>query len=84
MNERIIFQKPEGGVGIIIPAPNADIPIEQIALKDVPAGCAFKIVDSLSIPTNRTFRDAWEADFSAPDGYGVGHEAWFATQVAAQ
>jgi hypothetical protein len=34
--------------------------IEEIAAKSVPAGKEFKIVDVSDIPTDRTFRDAWE------------------------
>ena len=31
-----------------------------VAAKDVPAGKPFKIVNVSEIPTDRTFRDAWE------------------------
>jgi hypothetical protein len=34
--------------------------IEEIAAKDVPAGKEFKIVSVNDIPSDRTFRDAWE------------------------
>jgi hypothetical protein len=34
--------------------------IEEIAAKDVPANKPFKIVDVADIPTDRTFRNAWE------------------------
>ena len=34
--------------------------IEWIAAKDVPAGKQFQIVDVTDIPSDRTFRDAWE------------------------
>ena len=34
--------------------------MEWIANKDVPAGKPFKIVDVTDIPSDRTFRDAWE------------------------
>jgi hypothetical protein len=34
--------------------------IEEIAAKDVPAGKPFKIVDVSEIPSDRTFRNAWE------------------------
>lgn len=60
--KRIIYPKDDGGVAIIAPAPEAleTMTIEEIAAKDVPAGKEFKIVDTDSIPTDRTFRDAWE------------------------
>jgi len=60
MNSRIIYPNDEGGVSIIIPAPDCGLTIEQIAAKDVPAGKPYKIVDVADIPTDRTFRNAWE------------------------
>lgn len=60
MNQRIIFPKDDGGVAIIIPAPDCGLSIQEIAAKDVPAGKPFKIVDVMEIPSDRTFRNAWE------------------------
>ena len=60
MNQRIIYPTDDGGVAVIIPAPECGLTIEQIAAKDVPAGKEFKIVDVADIPTDRTFRNAWE------------------------
>lgn len=62
MTQRIIYQTDEGGVAVIIPAPEAlqTMTIEQIAAKDVPAGKPFKIVNTSDIPEDRTFRNAWE------------------------
>ena len=60
MNKRIIYQNNEGGVSIIVPAPECGFTIEQIATKDVPAGKPYKIVDVADIPSDRTFRNAWE------------------------
>lgn len=62
-NHRIIYPTPEGGVAIIIPTPDCGLTAEQIAAKDVPAGVPFRIVEADTIPTDRTFRNAWE--FSA-------------------
>ena len=62
-NPRIIYPTPEGGVAIIIPAPDCGMTVEEIAAKDVPAGVPFRIVEADTIPTDRTFRSAWE--FSA-------------------
>ena len=60
--KRIIYPKDDGGVAIITPTPEAleTMTIEEIAAKDVPAGKPYKIVDVADIPTDRTFRDAWE------------------------
>jgi hypothetical protein len=60
MDKRIIYQSDDGGVCIIVPSPDCGLTIEQIAAKDVPAGKAYKIVDAADIPTDRTFRNAWE------------------------
>ncbi len=58
-NKRIIFSNDEGGVAIIVPA-DCGLTIEEIAAKDVPAGKPYQIVDVSDIPTDRTFRNAWE------------------------
>ena len=80
MNQRIIYPNDDGGVTIVIPSPNCGLTIEEIAAKDVPAGKPYKIVDVADIPTDRTFRAAWEADITEPDGHGIGADAWFAQQ----
>jgi len=59
MYQRIIYPTDEGGVAVIIPAPECGLTIEEIAAKDVPEGKPFKIVDVADIPTDRTFRNAW-------------------------
>jgi hypothetical protein len=59
MNQRIIYPTNDGGVAVIIPA-DCGLTIEEIAAKDVPQGKPFKIVDVADIPTDRTFRNAWE------------------------
>lgn len=59
MNQRIIYPTDDGGVAIIIPAPDSGLTIEEIAAKDVPAGKPYQIVDVADIPTDRTFRNAW-------------------------
>jgi len=59
MNSRIIYPKDDGGVAVIVPA-DCGLTIEEIAAKDVPAGKEYKIVDVSDIPSDRTFRNAWE------------------------
>ena len=70
---RIIYKTDEGGVAVIIPTPEAleQHGIQAIAIKDVPAGKPFKIVDAADIPSDRSDRDACtvdEADLT--DGIG--------------
>jgi hypothetical protein len=73
MNQRIIYEKPEGGVAILIPTPEclAMHTVEEIAAKDVPAGVPYKIINASDVPADRTFRDAWSADITEPDGVGA-------------
>ena len=72
MNQRIIYPTDEGGVSVIIPAPECGLTIEEIAAKDVPPVVdrvngeivsstprPYKIVDVSDIPSDRLFRNAW-------------------------
>jgi hypothetical protein len=52
--KRIIYPTPDGGVAVIIPAASV-----ELALKDVPEGVAYEIVDEADIPADRYFRGAW-------------------------
>ena len=70
---RIIYRTDEGGVAVIIPTQEAldAHGIMAIAIKDVPAGKPFKIVDVAEIPTDRAERDAWTVDDAdLTDGIG--------------
>lgn len=58
--KRIIYQTPEGGLAVIVPSYECGLDINQIAEKDVPSGTPHKIIDASDIPTDRTFRSAWE------------------------
>jgi len=70
MDKRIIYKNSDGTVGIIVPA-ECDLTVEQIALKDVPTGLKYKIVDVSDISSDRTFRNAWTIDVSElTDGVG--------------
>ena len=62
MNQRIIYPNDDGGVSILIPTPEylETHTIEELAGKDVPAGKPYQIVNVADIPTDRTFRNAWE------------------------
>ena len=64
MNKRIIYPTDNGGVAIIVPAPEwlaqEGNTIESLAEKDVPVGKPWRIIDAADVPTDRTFRSAWE------------------------
>ena len=72
MNSRIIYPTDDGGVAVIIPAPECGLTIEEIAAKDVPPIVVmqdgvvvsstprpYEIVDVSEIPSERLFRAAW-------------------------
>ena len=60
-NKRIIYPNGDGGIAIIIPTPGAT---EAEVMAAVPDGQPYLIVSVEAIPTDRTFRDAWEVDFT--------------------
>ena len=68
--KRIIYPNGNGGIAVLIPALDCGLTLEQIAKKDVPTGLPYKIIDTADVPSDRTFRNAWEADFSTFDGVG--------------
>ena len=76
MTQRIIYKNDNGGVSVIIPTPEVlqTRTIEEVAQKDVPSGKAYKIVSVDDIPSDRTFRSAWEVDEAIlTDGVGAEH-----------
>jgi hypothetical protein len=69
----IMYPNDNGGVVILTPTLEClqTRTIEEIAAKDVPAGKPYKIINASDLPTDRTFRNAWEAQIDAPDGVGA-------------
>ena len=57
--KRILFPNDDGGVAIIIPTESL-----ELAMKDIPSGKPYLIVDAADIPADREFRNAWTADFT--------------------
>ena len=82
MNKVIIYQNQEGCLNFVYPAPNSGLSLEEICRKDVPANTSYLIADVSDVPTDFTFYEAFEADFSNPDGTGIGPDAWFAAKAA--
>jgi hypothetical protein len=64
MTKRIIYPTDNGGVAILVPAPEwlaqEGNTVELLAIKDVPEGKPYKIIDTADVPSDRTFRNAWE------------------------
>jgi hypothetical protein len=76
----IIYPQENNSIALVIPAPECPISIQEVARKDVPAGVPFLIIDASQLPQEEEYFNSFEADFSNPDGYGIGAEAWFAEQ----
>ena len=55
MTQRIIYKTTDGGVAVIVPADTI-----ESCMKDIPEGAECAIVDVSDIPSDRTFRNAWE------------------------
>lgn len=73
MSQCVIYKTDEGGVAIVVPTPECLLTrtIHEIAVKDVPAGKPFAIIDAADIPTDRSLRAAWVVDESLlTDGIG--------------
>jgi len=62
MNTRIIYKTDAGTVALVSPTEQAlaSHTIEEIAIKDVPAGKPFAIVDAADLPTEP--QEAWVID----------------------
>jgi len=52
---RIIYKTLENTVSVIVPSSNVND-----CIKDVPKGLPYKIVEDSEVPSDRSFRDAWE------------------------
>jgi hypothetical protein len=59
MDKRIIYPNDDGGISIIVPTESV-----EAAMKDIPAGKPYKIIDAADVPADREFRNAWTADFT--------------------
>jgi len=73
MSKVIIFKDDQGRVVEMFPTPDIlqTRTVEEVAQKDVPSGKPYKIVEASDLPTDQTFRDAWEVDESTlTDGVG--------------
>lgn len=82
MDKVIVFQTQGGGACVLFPILDCGLTLEQIALKDVPNGAPFFYMDRALVPQDMEYANAWEADFSNPDGFGMGYEQFFATYGA--
>jgi hypothetical protein len=77
MTKLVFYPNNEGGVAMIRPDLR-EISAYQCGRKTAPKDAPFVIVNEQDIPfERRDYFDAWEIDFSNPDGYGIGVNEWF-------
>lgn len=57
---RIIYPNDEGGVSVVVPAPGTGLTIQELAERVVPHGKSYQIVPVSEVPSDRSFRNAWE------------------------
>jgi hypothetical protein len=76
----IAYPNDDGGVEVMWPL---SVSVHSIAKKHVPIGKPYLIITDADLPDPQ-FRAAWEADFSEPDGYGIGYDAWLEEQKSEQ
>jgi hypothetical protein len=82
MRQVIIYPNDDNSLSVVALSPECGLSVTEVARKDVPVGKPYHILDSDQLPQDNIFFTAWEANFSDPDGYGIGAEAWFAEQSA--
>lgn len=73
---QVIIYVQDSGIPAMV-VPTGELDIAQVALKDVPFGKPYKIVDDSTLPPVDEFYNAWTADMSNPDGTGMGAQRWF-------
>lgn len=71
--KRIAYRLADGSAVVLTPHPEfCGLTVQQIALKDVPPGVPYKIIEASELPSEQFFCDAWEMDeITEPDGYGA-------------
>lgn len=72
---KIIYPNDLGTVSVIFPIDEDNV--LEVARKDVPYQVPYLIVPETALPLDKTFRNAWQADFSNPTGFGLGAQRWF-------
>jgi len=78
----IIFETDtDTGCGVMYPAPESSLSIEDTARKDVPCGNRYIIVDEQELP-ERKYMSAVQVEFSEEDSRGYGPEVWANMQEA--
>lgn len=66
---KIIYPSPTGGVAVAAVNPKYT-DLKEAGKKFIPQGLPFKVVKDSDLPSDDTFFDAWEYDFTNKDGVG--------------
>ena len=59
MDQKIVYETPDGGIAVV--HPTGEVSIDALVISVVPSGALYEIVDESIIPTDRLFRGAWKA-----------------------
>lgn len=70
-----------GGIRLGYVLDDCPIPFDEACRKDTPVGEPYIVVPPEDVHDDEFF-DALEADFTNPDGYGIGQDAWHAQDEA--
>lgn len=57
---RIIYTNADGGVSIVTPVDNCGLTLQEIIDRSVPPNTSHAVVEDDELPTDRTYRNAWE------------------------
>lgn len=76
-----LFPQTNGEIAIIFLQDGDDY--HQVCLRCTPYNTPYLIVEDSDLPADWSTSAAWEADFSQPNGIGMGPQRWFIAQAAA-
>lgn len=65
----VLYPNDIGGIAIVFPT--GELPVEEVAKRDIPKGKPFKYMAYADLPANL---DDVQADFTTPDGFGEKEE----------
>lgn len=63
LEKRVVYTREDGFVSVVCPSPefiNSGKTIDDVALKDVPVGCEYTIIDVEALPDDETYFNAWQ------------------------
>jgi hypothetical protein len=59
LDKVVVFRRDDGGVGLLFPAPECTLSLQEIIDKDLPKRTLYQVVNSSDIPSDYTYFDAW-------------------------